>query len=133
MAIPSLKNVNSLAPLPKDDAKFGFTYPIAQFDHDEGSAIMGGFEYTGSQIPQLSGKYIFGEIVRGRVFYINLKDIREGSQANIQEFSLALDGQPTMLKDLCKTDKVDLRIGRDDAGEMYLFTKPDGMMYKIVK
>ncbi len=133
MAIPSLKNVNSLAPLPKDDAKFGFTYPIAQFDHDEGSAIMGGFEYTGSQIPQLIDKYIFGEIVRGRVFYINLKDIKEGSQAKIQEFSLALDGQPAMLKDLCKATKVDLRIGQDVAGEMYLFTKSDGMMYKIVK
>lgn len=94
---------------------------------------MGGFEYTGSQIPQLIGKYIFGEIVRGRVFYINLKDIKEGSQAKIQEFSLALDGQPTMLKDLCKATKVDLRIGQDVAGEMYLFTKSDGMMYKIVK
>ena len=133
MAIPSLKNVNSLAPLPKDDAKFGFTYPIAQFDHDEGSAIMGGFEYTGSQIPQLNGKYIFGEIVRGRVFYLNLKDIKEGSQARIQEFSLALDGQPTTLKDLSKATKVDLRLGQDMAGEIYVFTKSDGMMYKIIK
>ncbi len=133
LAIPSLANVNSLAPLPKDDAKFGYTYPIAQFDHDEGSAIMGGFEYTGNELPQLRGKYIFGEIVRGRIFYINLKDIKEGTQAKIQEFSLTLDGQPTTLKDQCKTDKVDLRIGQDVAGEIYLFTKPDGMMYKIVK
>lgn len=133
MAISSLTNINSLVPLPKDDAKFGYTYPIAQFDHDEGNAIIGGFEYTGSQIPQLQGKYIFGEIVRGRVFYLNLKEIKEGSQAKIQEFSLALDGQPTTLKDQGKTDKVDLRMGQDVSGEIYLFTKPDGMMYKIVK
>ncbi len=131
-SIASLSNINSVAPLPKDDAKFGYTYPIAQFDHDEGNAIMGGFEYTGSQIPQLQGKYIFGEIVRGRVFYLNLKDIKENSQAKIQEFSLALDGQSTTLKDLCQATKVDLRIGQDVAGEIYLFTKPDGMMYKIV-
>ena len=132
-SITSVTNINSVDPLPKDDARLGYSYPIAQFDHDEGNAIMGGFEYTGSQIPQLQGKYVFGEIVKGRVFYLNLKEIKEGSQAKIQEFSLALNGQPTMLKDQCKTDKVDLRIGQDASGEIYLFTKPDGMMYKIVK
>lgn len=132
-AIPQVANVNSVAPLPADDAKFGYSYPIAQFDHDEGSAIMGGFEYTGSAVPQLQGKYIFGEIVRGRVFYLNLKEVKEGSQAKIQEFSLAVAGQPTTLKDQCKVDKVDLRIGRDAAGEIYLMTKSDGVMYKIVK
>lgn len=132
-AIPQVANVNILAPLPADDAKFGYSYPIAQFDHDEGSAIMGGFEYTGSAVPQLQGKYIFGEIVRGRVFYLDLKEVKEGSLAKILEFSLALEGQPIVLKDQCKVDKVDLRIGRDAAGEIYLMTKSDGVMYKIVK
>ncbi|MBS1809017.1 MAG: PQQ-dependent sugar dehydrogenase [Acidobacteria bacterium] len=132
-AIPQVANVNSVAPLPADDAKFGYSYPIAQFDHDEGSAIIGGFEYTGSAVPQLRGKYIFGEIVRGRVFYLDLKEIKEGAPAKIQEFPLALAGQPTTLKDQCKVDKVDLRLGRDAAGEIYLMTKSDGVMYKIVK
>lgn len=132
-AIPAVANVNAVAPLPADDAKFGYSYPIAQYDHDEGAAIMGGFEYTGSAVPQLQGKYIFGEIVRGRVFYLNLNEMKEGSPAKIQEFPLALAGQPTTLKDQCKVDKVDLRIGRDAAGELYLMTKSDGVMYKIVK
>lgn len=132
-AIPQVANVNALAPLPPDDAKFGYSYPIAQFDHDEGSAIIGGFEYTGSAVPQLQGKYVFGEIVRGRVFYLELKEVKEGSLAKIQEFPLALAGQPTTLKEQCKVDKVDLRLGRDAAGELYLMTKSDGVMYKIVK
>ena len=132
-AIPQITNVNAVAPLPADDAKSGYSYPIAQYDHDEGSAIIGGFEYTGSAVPQLQGKYIFGDIVRGRVFYVELKDVKEGSPAKIQEFSLALAGQPTTLKDQCKVDKVDLRIGRDAAGELYLMTKSDGVMYKVVK
>jgi len=131
--IPQIANVNAVAPLPADDAKFGYSYPIAQYDHDEGAAIMGGFEYTGSAVPQLQGKYIFGEIVRGRVFYLNLNEMKEGSPAKIQEFPLTLAGQPTTLKDQCKVDKVDLRIGRDAAGELYLMTKSDGVMYKIVK
>lgn len=132
-AIPQVANVNSVAPLPADDAKLGYSYPIAQYDHDEGSAIIGGFEYTGSAVPQLQGKYIFGEIVRGRVFYLDLKEVKEGALAKIHEFSLAQAGQPITLKDQCKVDKVDLRIGRDAAGEMYLMTKSDGVMYKIVK
>ncbi len=131
--IESTSSINEVFPLPKNDAKFGFSYPIAQFDHDEGNAIMGGFEYTGSEIPILQGKYIFGEIVRGRVFFINIKDIKEGFQAKIQEFSLAIDAQKTTLKELCKANKVDLRIGQDAYGEIYLFTKSDGMMYKITK
>jgi hypothetical protein len=93
---------------------------------------MGGHEYTGSQVPELQGKYIFGEIVRGRVFFVNLKDIKEGSQAKIQELSLALDGKITTLKELCQADKVDFRMGQDAAGETYLFTKSDGVMYRVV-
>jgi glucose/arabinose dehydrogenase/cytochrome c553 len=132
-AIPQVANVNAVAPLPADDAKFGYSYPIAQYDHDEGNAIMGGFEYTGSAVPQLQGKYIFGEIVRGRVFYLDLKEVKEGALAKIHEFPLALAGQPATLKEQCKADKVDLRIGRDAAGELYLMTKSDGVLYKIVK
>lgn len=131
--IESPANTNSVYPLPKNDATYGYSYPVAQFDHDEGNAIMGGFEYMGSQVPQLRGKYIFGEIVRGRVFSINLADVREGAQATIYEFPLRIDGKKTTLKELSKASKVDLRIGQDAVGEMYLFTKDDGMMYKIVK
>ncbi|WP_460945090.1 PQQ-dependent sugar dehydrogenase [Spirosoma daeguense] len=121
--------VNAVFPLPADDA--GYTYPVAQYDHDEGNAIMGGFEYTGTQLPMLKGKYIFGEIVRGRVFFVNLSDLREGSQAIIYEFPLLLDGKPTTLKDLCQVGKIDLRFGQDAQGELYIITRSDGMMYKI--
>jgi glucose/arabinose dehydrogenase/mono/diheme cytochrome c family protein len=131
--IESPANTNSVYPLPKNDVTYGYSYPVVQFDHDEGNAIMGGFEYTGSQVPQLRGKYIFGEIVRGRVFYVNLNEIREGSQTTIHEFPLQIDGKQTTLKELSKANKVDLRIGQDAFGEIYLFTKDDGMMYKVGK
>lgn len=131
--IDSPATINTIYPLPNDDAQQGYSYPVAQFDHDEGNAIMGGFEYTGTQLPPLQGKYIFGEIVRGRVFYVNLNEIKEGAQATIHEFPLTLSGKPTTLKELSHADKVDLRIGQDAAGELYLLTRADGMMYKITK
>ncbi|MBD2704065.1 PQQ-dependent sugar dehydrogenase [Spirosoma sp. BT702] len=131
--IDSTGTINTVFPLPANDAQFGYTYPVAQFDHDEGNAIMGGFEYIGSQVPELKGKYIFGDVVKGRVFYVNLNEIKEGSQATIHEFPIMLDHKPTTLKELCKVVKVDFRIGQDASGELYIFTRSDGMMYKIAK
>ncbi|MHA8053846.1 PQQ-dependent sugar dehydrogenase [Aquirufa sp. OSTEICH-129A] len=131
-AIDSTLSTNTVFPLPKNDAKMGYTYPIAQFDHDEGNAIMGGFEYTGKAVPSLQGKYIFGEIVRGRIFYIPISEIKVGSQARIREFHLQMDGKPVTWKDLIQGNKVDLRLGQDAQGEIYIITKTDGMLYQIV-
>ncbi|GAB4019466.1 hypothetical protein GCM10028808_57320 [Spirosoma migulaei] len=131
--IDSTGTINTVFPLPANDAQFGYSYPIAQYDHDEGNAIMGGFEYTGSQLPQLRGKYIFGDIVKGRVFYVQMSKIKEGSQATIHEFPLMLDHKPTTLKVLCKANKVDFRIGQDATGELFLFTRSDGTMYKVTQ
>lgn len=131
-AIDSTLSTNNVFPLPKNDVRFGYTYPIAQFDHDEGNAIMGGFEYTGKAIPILRGKYIFGEIVRGRVFYIPISEIKEGTQTRIRELKLQMDGLPVTLKDLVKANKVDLRFGQDAQGEIYIITKADGNLYQII-
>lgn len=119
--------------LPPDDEAFGVTYPVAQYDHDEGSAISGGYEYWGKEVPALEGKYIFGDIVSGRLFYVEMKDLRPGSQAPIREFRVSLDGETRNLAQICGNNRVDLRFGRDADGELYLFTKPDGKVYRIVK
>ena len=56
----------------------GLIDPILQYDHDEGISIIGGFVYRGSLIPELDGKYVFGEFSRsfqapgGRLFYADL-------------------------------------------------------------
>ncbi len=130
--IDSTSTVNTVKALPANDKSFGYTYPIAQYDHDEGNAIMGGFEYLGQAIPQLKGKYIFGEIVRGRIFYINVKDIKQGRQLPIFEFDLNIEGKKTDLRKAAMANKVDLRLGQDVDGELYVMTKADAKMYKIV-
>jgi len=35
--------------------------PVAQYDHDEGISVIGGFVYNGSAVPQLDGLYVFGD------------------------------------------------------------------------
>ena len=50
--------------------------PIAQYDHDDGLAIVGGYVYRGSQVGALAGKYVTGDwgnfsVPSGRLFYLD--------------------------------------------------------------
>jgi len=125
------KNMDVLYPLPADDSSYNYTYPVAQYDHDEGNAISGGLEYWGNSLKVLMGKYLFGDIVKGRLFYVETDDLAIGKQSVIKEFQFTLDGKKTTLVELTGEDKVDVRFGRDHTGEMYILTKPDGKVYKI--
>lgn len=52
----------------------GYADPVAQYDHDDGTAIIGGYVYRGRDIPALAGQYVFGDTSRrlnnahGRLF-----------------------------------------------------------------
>ena len=125
-------NTGKIYPLPHNDSIYHITYPVAQFDHDEGVAISGGFEYRGTAIPQLAGKYLFGDIASGKLFYVNMKDLRLGKQATIKKWKISFKGVPTTLAQLCGKDRVEMRFGMDSKGELYLLTKADGKVYKLV-
>jgi glucose/arabinose dehydrogenase/mono/diheme cytochrome c family protein len=128
-----LVNMNRVYSLPPDDANYHVAYPVAQYDHGEGNAISGGYEYWGNTVPELKGKYVFGDIVNGRLFYVDMKDIKQGSIAQMHEWRVTLNGQVKTLRELCGAQKVDVRFGRDGAGEIYVLTKPDGLVYKLGK
>lgn len=123
-------NTEVVYPLPNDDS--GFTYPVIQFDHDEGSAVLGGFSYAGDQIQLLKGKYIFGDISRGTIFYSEVSEIEEGKQAPLYKIGTELKGKSTSLVELSGVQRVELRIGEDSSGELYIFTKSNGKVYKII-
>ncbi len=123
-------NPELVYPLPADDT--GYTYPVAQYDHDEGNAISGGFAYGGKQVPLLHGKYIFGDIPRGKLFYAEVTAMKLGQQAPIYELNLEYHGQKTDLETFTGHKRVDLRFGTDSAGELYLFTKSNGTLYKVI-
>ncbi|MEO5996507.1 MAG: PQQ-dependent sugar dehydrogenase [Chitinophagaceae bacterium] len=125
-------DLNSVYSLPVDDSSYHVSYPVVQYDHDEGNAISGGYEYWGTAIPQLKGKYLFGDIPLGRLFYIDMADIKQGRQALIKEWKVSIEKTQKSLVELCGSKRVDLHFGRDAQGELYLLTKADGRLYKIV-
>ena len=121
-----------LLPLPPGDSKFQYTYPVAQYDDDEGNAVVGGFVYRGKSIAELRGLYIFGDIVTGRIFYVAAKDLIAGRQARISELTLTYKGQPrTLLEIMSGEERADLRFGMGEDGEIYILTKRDGMIRKL--
>lgn len=126
-------------PLPEADDE-SFIYPLAQYDHDEGFAVGGGYVYRGARVPALRGRYVFTDFPRGRVFAFDADGLQAGQQAVIEEVRLHFNGEE---KDLVEVAgfantyepgslRVDARIGIDHAGELYLLTKGDGWIRKLV-
>lgn len=44
--------------------------PIAEYGHDVGQSITGGFVYRGTAIPSLVGRFVFGDFVSGRLWSV---------------------------------------------------------------
>jgi hypothetical protein len=109
----------------------GLIDPVAQYDHDEGITVVGGFIYRGSAIPELWGKYVFGDfssgffLADGRLLYADL------GTGLIREFTVGVDDR-----------KLGLYVkgfGQDAAGELYLLAGTNlgpfgtgGVVLKIV-
>jgi hypothetical protein len=134
-----------LYPLPPNDADFGYTYPVAAYDHDRppnlsctadsGHAIMGGFVYRGRSIPGLFGKYVFGDGVDGKLFYTETSEmsrVSNGQRAVIHSLSiLDKSGKVVTMQDLVGDNRVDLKFGTDNAGDIFLTSKANGKIWKV--
>ena len=48
----------------------GLDLPIADYGHEEGQSITGGFVYRGSTLVDFVGKYFFGDFVSGKLWIL---------------------------------------------------------------
>ncbi len=133
-----------LYPLPENDDELGFVYPVAAFDHDpppgfpcsadSGHAISGGQVYRGN-LPGLAGKYVFGDLVDGRVFWTQANEMRQetGREATLHEMQLYdTGGRRLRMTDFADDARVDLRFGADGDRNLYLLAKANGKIWKVV-
>jgi hypothetical protein len=136
-------------PLPADDERYGYTYPVAAYDHDPpptwnctsdvGHAIVGGFVYRGRGVPELRGKYVFADLVTGRLFYTEANQMRSGKpRAPIYELMVYDEaGRRVTMREIAgegalgDPNRVDPRFGRDADGELYLLSKGNGRIWRI--
>jgi glucose/arabinose dehydrogenase len=106
----------------------GLIDPIAQYDHGDGSAVVGGYVYRGSELPALARRYIMADLggfaaPTGRLFSMSL-------QTNvIQELQIGVDDRPLGL--WVKG------FSQDPAGEVYVCASgilgPSGQAGRVLK
>jgi glucose/arabinose dehydrogenase/mono/diheme cytochrome c family protein len=131
------------------------TYPVIQYPHSReagGDAIANGFVYRGKLIPALRDKLVFGDITTGRIWFANRPNVLAADDGNpttvapIYEVDAALrriteetyrerGGKGPALPGMAAIagrGRVDLRFAVDNDGELYILTKSDGMIRKVV-
>jgi hypothetical protein len=132
----------------KGREKDGFTYPVAIYDHNDGQAITGGYTYHGT-IPALRGKFIFGDIQRGRIFASDVAAMKKADDgipetvAPVEEIQLYVKGPSgnrvyVTLRDLVEkangasVTRADLQISRSKDGEIFITSRQDGTIRMLV-
>ncbi len=86
--------------------------PVLEYDHDEGTSIIGGFVYRGSAIPELVGKYVFGDFSLGFAAPAGRLFVGDLTTGEIEELLIGLDARELGL--FVKG------FGQDADGELYL-------------
>ena len=108
-----------------------------EYDHGDGISITGGFVYRGSAIPELYGKYVFGDLairnqqgvgrIDGRLFYADL------TTGQMFEFKI-----PQFVDDQLPNQVTVHGFGQDGHGELYALVTntpangTGGILYKFV-
>jgi glucose/arabinose dehydrogenase len=92
----------------------GLEMPIAEYDHNVGLSITGGFVYYGLRVPDLVGSYIYADYVTGRFW------------------ALKYDGKnKAETREILKTDLNISSFGIDEKNELYICSF-DGKIYHFV-
>jgi glucose/arabinose dehydrogenase len=98
-------------------ADLELTFPVAEYDHLGlgGCSITGGFVYRGQALPDLIGKYIYGDFCSGFVW------------------SLEMDGDKANVDRLLRAENLRLAsFAEDGDGELYLVDLAGGTLNKMV-
>jgi mono/diheme cytochrome c family protein len=128
--------------------------PVIAYPHTSigGDAIAGGYVYRGSRIPGLKGKLLFGDITTGRIWFAEMTDVLAANDGDpttvapmheldtglrrlVEETFRARGGRGDALPGAAGVSgrgRVDVRFAVDNAGELYLLTKSDGMIRQVV-
>lgn len=128
---PNFEGTLSFANNPQNNQVGPLVDPFLEYSRAVGRSVIGGFVYRGDDIPELQGKYVFGDLIRsagpffsepGRLFYIDPFDengvLRDPSEIELNEFLIdGGDGTPEL-------GPVSFTVGTD--GEIYIVGNTSG-------
>ncbi len=91
----------------------GMVQPIADYAHDQGCSVTGGFRYRGQTMPAFGDAYFFGDYCSGNIW------------------SLTSNGEDWTMTALLDTDLTISSFGEDEQGELYVVDMNDGGLYHL--
>jgi len=129
-------------------------YPVIAYPHDAtgGDAISSGIIYRGERLAALRDTMLFGDITTGRLWYARMADVTAAHDgvattlAPLHELDAGLrhiveetfrargargEGLPGAAA-VSGRGRVDMRIADDADGEIYVLTKSDGVIRRVV-
>jgi len=80
--------------------------PVWEYDHDVGKSVTGGRVYRGRAIPELVGRYVYGDFVSGRMWALSVDDAGRATANH----AIPWNGRPIF------------GFGADESGELYVCT-----------
>lgn len=95
----------------------GLSPPVYEYDHDEGCSVTGGYVYRGGALPQLDGRYVFGDFCTGFIRTLRLQGGEVTDVVDLTDQLGTVDGLASF--------------GEDAAGELYV-VDIDGAVYRLV-
>ena len=102
-----------------------FDPPVAEYDHTRGCAIVGGVVYRGSELPHLSGRFLFADFCRGDIWSLQ-KSFPAEATGSIQESQGVWQSELVLSAYLPVSS-----IGIDEEGNLYVTGYADGTVYRI--
>ena len=101
----------------------GLTLPVAEYDHSQGCAIVGGAVYRGSRHASLHGHFLFADFCRGYIWGLKRidEDSTEHAPGGWQSALLTNAGFPVS------------SIGEDQGGNVYAAGYQNGTIYLITE
>jgi glucose/arabinose dehydrogenase len=96
----------------------GLTYPIAEYSHTQGVAVTGGYVYRGNKVPDLYGKYIYGDYGSGLIWTIEYDGVNEPLNEFMMSSGLTISA--------FGVDKDNELYICDLGGKIYKFYQPGG-------
>jgi len=93
----------------------GVVMPLAEYGHDQGCSITGGYVYRGRAIASLRGEYLFGDYCSGTVWA--LESAKKGAKP----------------RQVLRSGKQIASFAEDNHGELYLLDLASGRIFSLIE
>ena len=97
----------------KDCSSDGLKDPVIEYGRDEGGTIVGGHVYAAKTIAPLTGKYVYGDYISGRIWAAEFKPLKTWS----------LGKWPVRISTFGRDASGEIYVADIDAGKIYRFSR----------